>query len=156
MEIRTKKVSELTDVEYRACWRANYGWEGYMQSELVAAREGRRQGIAILLWDGPDDTARSLRGWALLTPVRLHGNIAVTRWAASRSKYTAEFWVKRQWRRKGYGTMLMKEVKKHDRRPHVLPHDNASSELFSSFDVQVLAHDKHWLRKKPKRDTMGV
>ena len=150
MEIRHKSVSELTSMEYRACYRANFGpWHGYMSGELVRCRKGY-PGEVIMLWDGPDDTTRSLLGWTLLTPVRKYGEIAVTPWVMKRSKYTAMFWVKKQHRLKGYGKILMTEVKKLDPRPHVMPHNSASSELFSSFEVQVLGADKHWLKRKPK------
>lgn len=151
MEIRRKSVSELTTVEYRACYRANYGpFNGYMAEELVRCKKGH-PGEVILLWDGPDDTIKSLIGWALLTPVRRHGLLAVTEWVMKRSKYTVQLWVKKQYRRKGYGKMLMTEVKKMDPKPHVLPHDTPSSELYSSFDVQVLRDDKHWMKRgKPK------
>lgn len=156
MEIRHKEVKDLTDVEYRACYRANYGWDGYMQTELVNARNGEQEGIAIMLWDGPDNTIRSMRGWALLTPTKTNGLTAVSRYGKKNIKYTAEFWVKTRYRRKGLGTLLMQEVKKYDKRPHVLPHDKASSELFSCFDVYVLQHERYWLKNKPKRDTMLV
>lgn len=151
MEIRHKAVSELTTVEYRACHRANYGpFNGYMSEELGRCRKGA-PGRVILLWDGPDDTIRSLVGWALLTPVRKHGLVGVTEWVMKRSIYTVQFWVKKQYRRNGYGKILMNEVKKLDPKPHVMPHDAASSELFSSFDVQVLKDDKHWIKRgKPK------
>lgn len=150
MEIRHKPVSELTPVEYRACKLANYGPEnGYMYEELGRCRLGA-PGEVIMLWDGPDDTTKSLLGWVLLTPVRRYGLLAVTEWVMKRSKYTVQFWVKRQHRRKGYGKVLMNEVKRLDPKPHVIPHDNASSELFSSFDVQVLQGDKHWMKRKPR------
>lgn len=151
MEIRRKHVSEMTPLEYRACYRANYGTEGYMQEELARCKIGY-PGEVILLWDGPDDTEKSLIGWALLTPVRRYGLLSVTRWVMRKSKYTVQFWVKRQHRRKGYGKILMNEVKtNYDPNPHVIPHDDASSELFSSYKVQVLNDDKVWLKRgKPK------
>jgi len=151
MDIRHKKVSELTPVEYKACKSANYGPDnGYMHEEVTRCRQGKYPGEVIMLWDGPDDSTRSLLAWALLTPVRRHGLLSVTEWVMKRSKYSVQFWVKRQHRRKGYGKILMAEVKKYDENPHVMPHDDASSELFSSFKVQVLQDDKHWLKRKPK------
>lgn len=103
-----------------------------------------------MLWDGSEDDIKSLIGWALLTPVRRHGQLSVTEWIMKRSKYTVQFWVKKQHRRKGHGKTLMLEVKKLDPRPHVLPHDTASSELFSSFEVQIFKDDKFWMKRKPK------
>lgn len=151
MEIRHKRVEDMTPVEYRACYLANYGMEtGLMAGELSDCRHGDYNGQVIMLWDGPDDTVRSLIGWALLTPVRKTGLLAVTDWAMKRSKFTVQFWVKSPYRRKGYGKLLMTEVKELDPRPHVIPHDERSSELFSSFEVQVLRSDKHWIKRKPK------
>lgn len=150
MEIIHKSIKDLTKTEYRACYLANYGpWDGYMCETLVNAKNSTECKV-IMLWDGPDDTVRSLIGWALLTPVREYGILAVTPWVMRRSKYTAQFWIKKQYRRRGYGKILMTETKKLDPRPHVIPHDRPSSELFSSFDVQVLKSDKLWLARKPK------
>jgi GNAT superfamily N-acetyltransferase len=149
MKIIHKDVSDLTPVEYRACHKANFGENGYMREVLVACKGGNA-GKVVMLWNGPDNTARSLIGWALLTPVTPYGILSVSRWVMQRSKYTAEFWVKPRYRRKGYGKVLMNEVKKYDSNPHVIPHDTASSELFSAYNVQVLKYDKIWLRNKPR------
>lgn len=150
MKIIHKPVADLNTIEYRACYKANYGAEGYMQEELSRCRRGH-PGEVILLWDGPDDATKSLIGWVLMTPVREYGLLAVTRWVMGKSKYTVQFWVKRQHRRKGHGTALMNEVKRLDPNPHVMPHDDASAELFSSFKCQVLKDDKAWLKPgKPK------
>jgi hypothetical protein len=150
MEIRRKSVSELTKVEYRACYNACYSEDnGYMKVELADIRGGNRSGEVIMLWDGPDDKTTSLKGWALVTPVRLYGLLAVTRWVMSKSKVTAMFWVKTQYRGQGLGTLLMKEVKKIDDNPHVMPHDKASGELFGKFKCQVMQEDKDHLVKKP-------
>lgn len=151
MDTIVKDVSDMTPVEYRACSAANYGViEGYMLEELRHCRAGR-PGKVVMLWDGPPDTPKSLIGWALLTPTRTWGLTAVSRYMASSAKYTVQFWVKAQYRRKGYGKMLMNEVKQLDPRPHVFPHDEASGELFSSFNVRVSKNDmRHIKRGKPK------
>lgn len=150
MEIRHKTVAEMTTTEYNAAFKANYGFDGYMQGELYRCRREGHEGRVILLWDGPDDRVSSLIGWAILTPVRLYGMVAATRYTKRNSKYTVQFWVKRQHRRKGYGKILMNEVKKHDPKPHVFPHDTASAELFSSYNVTTLSTDRRYIRKKPK------
>lgn len=150
MEIRHKQVRELTSVEYRACYNACYDLEnGYMKEELARCKGGY-PGEVIMLWDGPDDSTKSLIGWALLTPVRLYGLLAVTRWVMSKSKVTAMFWVKKQYRGQGHGTTLMQEVKKIDPNPHVMPHDEASGNLFGKFKCQVMNDDRANLVKKPK------
>jgi GNAT superfamily N-acetyltransferase len=150
LDIRHKDVADLTDAEFTACEKATFGWEGMMQGEL---RRCRREGYgkAVMLWKTTATTKTGLIGWALLTPVRLYGDLAATRWTMKVSKYTVEFYVKPEHREKGHGTTLVKLVKEHyDPRPHVLPHDRASSELFSKFDVMVMREDSHWIRHKTK------
>lgn len=152
MNILVKEVSDLTKTEYRACYAANYGSGGYMREELTACRRKPRErpGKTILLWDGPEDQITSLIGWALITPVRTWGLVAGTRWTKKKAKYTAQFWVKRQYRKQGHSKTLMAEVKKFDERPHVFPHSDASAEFFSSYKVTILKEDKTWMKKKPK------
>lgn len=150
MEIRRKSVSELTSKEYLACYNACYNYDnGYMKAELERCKNGRYQGEVILLWDGPDNTTKSLIGWCMVTPVRLYGLLAVTRYVTTKSKVTAMFWVKNKYRGQGYGTILMNEVKKIDPNPHVMPHDERSGNLFGKFKCQVLMDDKVHMVKKP-------
>lgn len=152
MDIKHKAVSELTPVEYAACYKANYGpVEGYMATELTFARHRKATDArVVMLWDGPEDSTRSLIGWVLMTPVATTGLVAATPYTASKSKYTLQCWVKRPYRRKGNGALLIAEAKKYDPKPHVMPHDDPSGELFSCFDVQVMKQDKFWMKKKPK------
>lgn len=151
MEILHRSVRELTPTEYRACLRANYGPDnGYMWEELTRCRTKGQPGTVIMLWEGPDDDMKSLRAWCLLTPVRLWGLIGVTRWVMKKSKFSAMFWVKRQYRGRGYSHILMREVKKYDDNPHVMPHDKASGEFFSGYKVQVMRDDKEHMTRKPR------
>jgi GNAT superfamily N-acetyltransferase len=118
-----------------------------MQGELYSARHGCQKGNAIMLWDGPDDDIKSLIGWAIMCPVKLRGVAAGTSWTKKRAKFTCMFWVKRQYRRKGYGKMLMDEVIKIDPSPHVFPHDTPSSHMFVDYNVTVTRNDKWWLER---------
>lgn len=150
MVIIRKQVSELTSVEYRACYNACFNFEnGYMKFELDRCRSGRFPGEVIMLWDGPADNTASLIGWCMVTPVRLYGPLAVTKYVTTKSKVTAMFWVKNKYRGQGYGTILMNEVKKIDPNPHVMPHDERSGNLFGKFKCQVLMDDKIHMVKKP-------
>lgn len=150
MNIITKSVADLTPVEYKACYNANYGWDGYMMEELSNRRAKKcQEAIVIMIWDGPDNTVRSLKGWSLLTPTTTKGMLAVSRYMTKHSKYTVQFWVKKPYRRQGLGAALMLEAKKHDPRPHVIPHDTQSVELFSKFNVRSSSHDRP-LKRKPK------
>lgn len=150
MKIIVKDVQELTSEEYRACYVANYRDWGYMQPTLSTFRSDKRGGIAILLWDETKVGNRALIGWALMTPVTTRGLLAATEYTKRKSRYTVQFWVKSHHRKKGHGKTLMAEVKKIDPRPHVLPHDSASAEFFSSWDVTVLSTDRVWIKRKNK------
>lgn len=149
MDIIVKDVPDLTKEEYRACYIANYRDWGYMQQTLIDNRY-KPEAKAILLWDDSQSGMSRLIGWALLTPVDLGGLLAATRYTKRVSKYTVQFWVKSHHRKKGYGKMLMNEVKKLDPKPHVLPHDSKSAEFFSSYKVSVLRDDRVWLKRKNK------
>lgn len=155
MEVRTKEVKDLTETEYKACWSANFGWDGYMRPIVARARDEGSHAIAIMLWDGPDDKKSSLKAWALLTLTtdeETKYQVYMTEYSKRTAKYVAQFWVKTRERRKGYGKMLMLEVKKHDKRPFVLAHDPKSTQLFASFEVTVTKGDRAKLKtySKPK------
>lgn len=150
MRTVTKDVKALTPVEFRACLRANYGPAlGYMYDELKLCREKEQyQGFVIMLWDGPHDTIKNMHAWALLTPTRTYGCVAGTRHNKRVSKYTAQFWVKTQHRRKGLGKRLMREVYKYDQNPYVFPHSKESAKLFSPYRVTASASSRNeWLKK---------
>lgn len=149
--VSTKQVKNLTPIEYKACYAANYGDGGYMRGTLLDAREGWSGGMVIMLWKGPHDTPKNMIGWALLTPVSLHGYAAGTSYTKTKAKYTVQFWIKKQYRRKGYGHRLMKQAKKYDSRPHVFPHSNASGEFFSGYEITTQRELRGWMRNgKPK------
>lgn len=152
MKVITKTVNELTKDEYAACRVANYGPDGYMRYVLQDYRKkDGDKAIVIMLWESESTGLSRLLGWALLTPCTTRGMLGVTRYTKSKSKYTAQFWVKRQHRKKGYGKILMREVKTHDPRPHVLPHDPPSAEFFSSWHVTVLSYDRVWMKPTKRK-----
>jgi GNAT superfamily N-acetyltransferase len=156
MDIRHKSVNDLTDLEYEACKLWNFNSEpdkdGMMQDDLwLSRREG--YGHVIMLWKSEKSrVVNSMLGWALLMPVRPYADWSWgTTYTARKSKYTVEFYVRPEYRNKGYGTLLMKMVKEqYDPRPHVLPHDEGSGAFFSKFDVTVTRDDQKHLIRKPK------
>lgn len=155
MQVKTKEVKDLSPVEYKACFAANFGYDGYMRDILQAHRRESTHAIAIMLWDGPEDKTSSLKGWALLTRTtdkKTQYHVYMTEYSKRAAKYVAQFWVKTRERRKGYGKMLMMEVKKYDAKPFVLPHDAKSTQLFASFEVTVVKSDRAKLKSynKPK------
>lgn len=142
MKLIHKDVHELNRVEYRACYKANYGTGGYMQGDLNRAKL-HRDGKVILLWDGTADSVSSLLAWSLLIPTK---TAPLTKYAKSNSKFIAQFWVKRPHRKKGYGSLLMKEVLKYDPKPYVYPHDKSSASLFADYEVTTSIHDRRLLQ----------
>ena len=145
MEVRFKDVVDMTPTEYRACYLANYGSGGYMRDDLVAARDGRRQGKVYLLWEGPEDNTTSLHGWSLITPIRRGGRGGASRYAMKKAKHTVQFWVKRNHRKKGYGKLLMDLAVMYTPHPHVFPHSKNSSRLFKDYDVTASKRDRAWI-----------
>lgn len=148
MQAIHKKVSDLTSIEYTACYETNFQHRGFMQTELRLCREENR-GRVVMLWSGSKRNPDNLIGWSLIFPTSKRGTMPVTDYVKSKSRASAMFYVKPEHRCRGLGTRLMLEVKKIDPNPHVEPHDFASAEFFSKFKVQVLKQDKYLLRKKP-------
>lgn len=156
MHIVTKDVTKLTPVEYYSCRRANFGRDGCMQTEVTHARNnepGYEGSKAIMIWkDHNHDSGAKLIAWCLLTPSKADGLIYASPYQRRACKYAAEFWVKTRYRRQGYGTMLMQHVKRHyETMPIVIPHDEASGELFSKFKVRLSDDEgREYLKRKPK------
>ena len=152
MQVLIEKVANLTPVQYQACYRANYGTDGYMRETLVKHRRDKDSAaLAILLIEQPagvDFEHKHMLGWALLTPVTTSRDsvVAGTWYTKKRSKYTAQFWVKRQYRGKGLGSLLLSETQKLDPRPHVFPHDDRSGKMFGGKNVTVLKVDQYWIK----------
>lgn len=137
-----KDVKDLTRPEFIAFYRANFGDSGIMQGELMRCRQHNLQASTIAIWTCHKE--RRLIGWALVTPVRGYGDLAASRHTMKQSKYTFQFWVKPQYRGKGYGKVLMDEAYKLDPRPHVMPHDEKSEKFFSHYNVMIMQIDKNW------------
>lgn len=141
MKIITKPVVTLTKQELEQCYANSFGLGGMMMPEAKRAlRENDVDVLALMLYAGSEFV-----GWALLTPVttdecRFHHG---TSWTKRRSKYTAQFYINRDYRGKGYAHTLMRHIiNNYDARPHVLPHDKASGGFFSSYTVTVTNWDK--------------
>lgn len=148
--IEKKSLADLTPVEWKACYTANYGAGGYMRNTFMNNRYNQ-DAFVLMVWDGPHDSAKNMLAWALATPVTSRGYTSATYYARKRAKYTVQFWVKRPYRQRGIGHSLMQEIKKYDETPHVFPHDDKSGEFFSGYNVTATASERTWMRNnKPK------
>lgn len=150
MDIKVKNVLDLTPTEYRACYLANYRGTSIMQGDLFRIRSGNpmHSGTAILIWDGPEDTIGSLIGWSLVMPSKTWGDSGISPYAKRKSKHTAMFWVKRQHRRKGYGSILMDEVIKIEPIPFCYPHSKQSAHLFKNRKITADGDSRKWYLNK--------
>jgi len=130
MQIVTKPLSELTPKEWNRCSRQNYGINGDMYYVMREQRKDPRSKAIMLL----DDDGKQV-AWAL-------GFYSSKR----ARKMRAMFWVTTRNRKRGYGTMLMDEVQKMDRKPWVYPHSKESAALFKKYRSNITpVYGVHWL-----------
>jgi len=106
----------------------------FFRAEPIIADEENAK--VVLLWDDDKEGARRLLGWSL---TRLE-----------KQKQIAFFWVKPSLRNKGYGSMLMQEVKRVDPKPKVFPWSQEAGGFFSKFEVEVPEYQSYNLVQKPK------
>lgn len=147
MLITVKPVFDLGPSAIDFVYEANFGYEGMMLEELDRIyRNKDREPLAMIIHD-PHPV-----GWALLCPVTLdcrrphHG----TTYTKRVSKYTIQIFILEEHRKKGYGTALMNEITaNYDAKPHVMPHDTPSGELFSKYKITTTQSDRSHLVKKP-------
>jgi hypothetical protein len=145
VRIVVSPVADLTPAEYRACYRANYRDIGIMRYDLVRARD-ENEGTAIMLWNDDGTKESDMLGWALVHPT--HYDDAATSYARRRVPNTAQYWVKRQHRRKGLGTKLATVVEQNFGRVRVYPHSEPSGKLFKKKSKAVYSDraSRFWLK----------
>jgi hypothetical protein len=130
---RTKRVTNLTPEEYKACYSLNLRNGGLMRGALVSCRENWSE--SGFPWaDKPTYAAMNfnrdgtLAGWVLIFPDE-YDNLA------------AYFYVRRNQRRKGVGSKLAKHVSKKFGQVRVYPHDKRSNGFFNHVHKQKLNVD---------------
>ena len=153
MRLISKPIAKLTDLEYAACRRANYGPTGYMYNDLATAR-GNGEGTAIMLWDGPRDSAKNMLAWALVHPTRY--DPGASRYALRVAPNTAQYWVKVKHRRKGYATKLADRVEKEFGKVYVYPHSHESGGLFAKKRGTIAAaqDSRYWINSHKRNDRL--
>lgn len=115
MKLVVRRVCELEDSEYRACYSLNLRADGFMRERLVRSRYKNGEDYALMLVD--DDR---LLSWAL-----------VFEYAES---YGAYFYTRLSERGKGHGSKVAREVEKMFEYVQVWPSDKAGDSLFSKYD----------------------
>lgn len=103
---------------------------------------------AVMAWDDG-----RLLGWAILVPHDKETGWYSTRYQKKKSKFVAQFYVRKTHRNQGIGKRLMRHVNKLDATPTVIPHDDRSAHFFASHDVVTEACRRGMLTsaKKKKR-----
>ncbi len=122
-----KHIYELTTSEYNACRRLCFGRDGDMYFHIAEFRQDPRAWVILLKYPIDD----RLIGWALVTPT------------ARKRKRRAAFYVRATERNKGYGSLLMAEVRKIYPKPIVFPHDKRSAAFLAKYYNNVTASDEY-------------
>ena len=142
MKIIEKLVLDMTGPELRQCRSLSLRADGLMCETLTEIRNTepdrirkhrlKRRSRAWMIRDDSD----KLLAWALITPLQ------------ERRGYEAQFYTRKSERGKGYGTMLMNEVLKYDRKPFVFPHDRKSGDFFKKHrrSIRFEKYDEMWLK----------
>lgn len=139
MLYETKALSKLTAEERRVCDRLNMRDRGAMQFEFrYHMHRQPNDTFAVLAKD-----AGRIVGWALVFPKRY--DVPPD---AKSGRYLAYYYVRKEARRQGIGSQLLKHSRKIDRRPVVEPWNTQSAGFFKKFKAQVKAESWNavWLR----------
>lgn len=133
MRTRTviKYTRNLTDEEFKQCYKKNLGTYGQMKSQVKDFWENKSATSKVVLIK---DEKSNIIAWSM-TEGQHFGDKGVM------------FWVEKPYRRKGYGTRLLYHSKKVDPKPRVFPHDEKSGRFFKKHlsGVRVAKHDRYWL-----------
>lgn len=145
MQSETKTLSDLTAKEWNSCVRLNFGRQGYMLGLMQEHRYDPEVKAALV------KSGDMIMGWALLVPPRKLPIYMLYGTWARRAKYTVQVYVRKSHRGKGIGKAVMIEALKSDSNPSVIPHDEPSGALFSSFRVRTdRASRQEFFPKKKK------
>lgn len=114
------RVVDLSKEGLEECRRLSYGDEGYMCDDLDDILETEnhnrvryRYSMAVLLMDD-----KELIGWALLQPIYCS------------PRYTAQLFVDPEYRKRGYGTKLLRYCNQWTNRKVVIYSDEDNEEFF--------------------------
>lgn len=118
--ITTKYVKNLTPEEFERCRVLNFGYNGMMREKLITARYEPAGERAVLV---KNDSGQVI-AWSLVMN-------------KARGRKAAYFYVPPENRRKGFGTRMLKQVKKMDPKPYVYPHDRVSGNFFKRFKSEI-------------------
>lgn len=120
LKVRSLLVADLSAAEYSRCLYLNLRNGGTMRDTLQTARYYCKQGQdkgsrVVLIEDG-----EQLLAWALIYRSFYQSN-------------DVHFYVRRAFRRRGLGRMLMREVRRYTRKPRVQAWNEVAEAFFASF-----------------------
>lgn len=123
MIVKTVKLADLTEDEYRRCHSLNARHYGDMQDAL-RWRYHKKDNATIHMITGEGGI---LIAWALVFKSKF-----------SKSRYpVAHFYVRKIYRNKGYGKILMNEALNHNNKLRVFPHNDTSARFFSNYRKHI-------------------
>lgn len=122
MSIVTKRLVDLSEDEFNRCRELTFRSRGLMEEEAVAARFREqmtppyRHTLALMLYRG-----KTMIGWSLLQPVK------------GQARWLAYFYVDPLHRKRGYGSLLLKQASAFGRYKIAVKPDWSNHEFFGRF-----------------------
>lgn len=124
-----KLVRNLTDKEYRQCKSLNFRYNGCMMYDLPMARQKYPTARVVMIKNAETDT---LLAWCLAYPNH-------------EGKHVTQYYVRVKFRRQGFGDRLMRNVRKFEPSPVVMPHDGPSRGFFRKHQSNVTVNNSYSL-----------
>ena len=125
-----KLVRNLTPDEYRKCKSLNFRYNGCMMYDLPMAKKKYPTSRVVMIKDAETDM---LIAWCLAIP------------SYSTGQYVTQYYVRVKFRRRGFGDRLIKNVRKFEPSPVVMPHDRPSRGFFRKHQQNVIVNNSYSL-----------
>lgn len=128
MKIETINLVDISNEDYRKCESLNARSGGTMRGQLAYQYRVKCPKTKICLIKEAD----LLIGWAMSYPET--GNYP-----------TCHFYVRKSYRCRGYGKILMREMLNKNKKLRVCPHNETSGVFFAEFRTSLIPNEKWWI-----------
>lgn len=125
----TKLVKNLTPEEYRRCARLNLRFDGYMQEDLSRERRDKNSSAKVVMIRDTDSDM--LIAWSLVFPYE--------------GKIASHYYTRKTYRRKGYGSRLIRAVQKIAPKPVVFPGTDENLPFFRKHEKIITVTNSYTL-----------
>ncbi|UMO76339.1 acetyltransferase [Streptomyces phage Tomas] len=124
----TKLVRNLTPDEYQKCKNLNFRYEGCMMYDLPRVRRQQPKDAKVVMIKEAE--SGKLIAWCLA-------------YRNASGQYETQYYTRVAYRQKGYGSRLMRHVKKFADKPVVMPHDYRSRKFFQKYENSVVVNSQY-------------